>query len=974
MDKDHTRYYLRIAIGITIAILLMVGSSVAITEIDSCTTISEPGYYVLNKSIINSNAINCIYIKSSDVIFDGAGYTIDSSERVGNGININNYKNITLKNLILTDWEQGILYANIENGSITNNSVSNTYSGIYLGSSKNIILDNNNFSSNILGTGIYINYVSNITLSNNIVKDNREGIITENFRDSTLSHNIVLHNQIHGIQIRGNRGGSENNNISYNTVTENGYGIYLTSSENSTLDNNIASNNQFNGIDLGASSGSQLSNNTASNNYAGDGIYLNVCSGSNLSNNIVSNNFRRGIELSSSDNVKLNNNFVSDNGEFGIRLLSSNNNTLSDNNIRNNSYGIYFSNVMNNNIIYNNLFNNNNNYGFSGNNFNYWNTSKMLGINIIGGHYISGNFWSQLDGNGYSQKCIDSEPDGICDLPYQLNENNFDYLPLSIPDNEPPNSVTNLINITFAYTFINWTWTDPQDDDFSKVMIYLNGTFQTNVTNGTQYYNATGLTLDTIYEISIRTVDVAGNVNETWKNNTARTAPLLRVHNINKSTHYSTIQSAIDDADSGNEIHVDSGTYYGTMKVNKQITLSSTSGNPNDTILESPINSEDVINVSVDSVNISGFTLKNAFSMAGIYIGNGVDNSNISNNILMSNYFGIKLDYSSNNTLSGNKAFNNRLGIVLAHSNDNILKRNNASDNSYGINVAGLSSNNILVENIASSNNGYGLGRGDGIGINSWGNNNTLSGNTANLNNDSGIFLRSSTNILSENSVSKNDQGIYMESSDSNTVNSNNVANNNIGVYLWNSITNNINNNYFNNTNNYIQEGIIFGNTWNTTKTPGINIIGALSLGGNFWAYPNGTGFSQTCINTDGDGICDSPNILDANNIDYLPLTSINTILPAIRYINGTVKDHSTGYNLIGVKVSANSTLSTTTNENGFYSFAVTNGTYNLVSTIDDIRYYTNTTTVSTYGQAVVIRDIEMVRKPTGNITGSVTS
>ena len=472
-------------------------------------------------------------------------------------------------------------------------------------------------------------------------------------------------------------------------------------------------------------------------------------------------------------------------------------------------------------------------------------------------------------------------------------------------------------------------------------------------------------TLDRGYILAGSTVSYGAGDYDAWLTKVSSEGS---VHNMNKGITYTTIQLAIDDANPGDEIHVDSGTYYGTMKVNKQITLSSTSGNPIETILESPINSEDVINVSVDSVNISGFTLKNAFSMAGIYIGNGVDNSNISNNILMSNYFGIKLDYSNNNTLSGNKAFNNRLGIVLAHSNDNILKRNNASDNSYGINVAGLSSNNILVANIASSNNGYGLGRGDGIGINSWGNNNTLSGNTANLNNDSGIFLRSSTNILIENSVSKNDQGIYMEFSDSNTVNSNNVANNNIGVYLWSSITNNINNNYFNNTNNYIQEGIISGNTWNTTKTPGINIIGAPSLGGNFWAYPNGTGFSQICTDANKDGICDSPYVLDANNVDYLPLT----IPSGYGYIYGTLLNNSTG--IAGVTISTNTSITTNTDESGRYSILVLAGAYNLIATSEP-KFYTNSSvTVTIVSGTTVLQDIELIKKPIGNINGLVTN
>ena len=59
----------------------------------------------------------------------------------------------------------------------------------------------------------------------------------------------------------------------------------------------------------------------------------------------------------------------------------------------------------------------------------------------------------------------------------------------------------------------------------------------------------------------------------------------------------------------------------------------------------------------------------------------------------------------------------------------------------------------------------------------------------------------------------------------------------------------------------------------------GTNIVGGSYLGGNFWGYPNGTGFSQTCINTNGDGICDSPYVLDANNTDYLTL-AYNSEMP----------------------------------------------------------------------------------------------
>ncbi|MCE8425608.1 MAG: hypothetical protein J5U17_07515 [Candidatus Methanoperedens sp.] len=90
----------------------------------------------------------------------------------------------------------------------------------------------------------------------------------------------------------------------------------------------------------------------------------------------------------------------------------------------------------------------------------------------------------------------------------------------------PPDSITDLHNTTYSQTYINWTWNDPSNSDFDHVEVYLNGTFKINVFKGLQFYNATGLTPATLYNISTRTVDTAGNINQTWVNKTARTAPV----------------------------------------------------------------------------------------------------------------------------------------------------------------------------------------------------------------------------------------------------------------------------------------------------------------------------------------------------------------------------------------------------------------------------------------------------------------
>jgi nitrous oxidase accessory protein len=88
---------------------------------------------------------------------------------------------------------------------------------------------------------------------------------------------------------------------------------------------------------------------------------------------------------------------------------------------------------------------------------------------------------------------------------------------------------------------------------------------------------------------------------------------------------------------------------------------------------------------------------------------------------------------------------------------------------------------------------------------------------------------------------------------------------------LDNSADNHIYNNYFNNTINSREENSI-GNSWNTTEKKSTNILKGPFLGGNFWADPHGTGFSQTAEDSNSDGISDLPYRVNGNDIDYLPL------------------------------------------------------------------------------------------------------
>jgi parallel beta-helix repeat protein len=151
----------------------------------------------------------------------------------------------------------------------------------------------------------------------------------------------------------------------------------------------------------------------------------------------------------------------------------------------------------------------------------------------------------------------------------------------------------------------------------------------------------------------------------------------------------------------------------------------------------------------------------------------------------------------------------------------------------------------------------------------------------------SGIYLDGvQHNNISNNNVSNNSQyGIYLWCSRNNELKTNIISGNGeYGIYLVKDVyggsdNNCIHNNYFDNTNNAYDDVNNTNNIWNTTKTAGTNIIGGPYLGGNFWAKPDGTGFSQICTDVDMDGICDSSYMLASDNIDYLPLAAPDTTL-----------------------------------------------------------------------------------------------
>ena len=474
-----------------------------------------------------SNSKIGIYLYGSNNTLSGNFANSNHRSGSGSGIYLVGSSNMLIGNNASNN-DRGIYLAGSSN-MLNGNNASNNYCGISLSGFNNTLI-NNNINSN-MGSGIYLDGSSNMLTGNNVNSNTGSGIhLGSNTKNNTLSSNNVNSNERNGIFLQY----SSSNTLRSNNVFNNTCGIYLSGSSSNTLSSNNANSNREKGIYLSTwlyfvyypSINNTLIGNNANSN-TGNGISLDFSSNNKLIGNNASSNTGNGIYLDSSSSNMLTGNNANSNTDYGIYIHSSSSNTLNGSNVSNNYYGISLE-SSSNNTVYDNFFNNTNNVQSSVS-VNKWNKTKSSGTNIIGGPYLGGNFWANPGGTGFSQTCPDGDGDGVCNSIYTLDSYNIDYLPLSMnfnKDTVSPANITNLTNITYAPTYINFTWTNPPNPDYHHVMLFLNSTFLMNITAPQNYYNVTGLTPDTEYELGTHTVDRSGNINETWVNKTARTAPI----------------------------------------------------------------------------------------------------------------------------------------------------------------------------------------------------------------------------------------------------------------------------------------------------------------------------------------------------------------------------------------------------------------------------------------------------------------
>lgn len=214
-----------------------------------------------------------VQIDSNNITLDGNGHSLTGT-RTAMGVYLVNRTGVTVRRL----------------------TVSNFYSGIYVGGGGNNTISGNTLSGNIGGSidgGIKLENTSGNVVTGNTSVSNSSGIYLRSAPGNQLTNNTVLQNTYWGIYVSYNSHGTTvtGNNVSYNNTAGRGNwmpGLNISQSHNNVVSSNTVNNNHNDGIQIQFSDNNTVTNNTANHNFIG--LRLNGSKNNVVRDNVLQEN------------------------------------------------------------------------------------------------------------------------------------------------------------------------------------------------------------------------------------------------------------------------------------------------------------------------------------------------------------------------------------------------------------------------------------------------------------------------------------------------------------------------------------------------------------------------------------------------------------------------------------------------------------------------------------------------------------
>lgn len=278
------------------------------TPIDSCTTITEPGRYVLESDVTADETVDtCLRVRSSDVVVEGAGNDIEGVGAFGTaGVAVESpgggrLSNVTVLNVTVRGWDDGVRLVRVDGGRLAGVTATDDRVGVL-----------------VLNT-------RNVALVDVVARDNRlRGVsLLEDSADNRLVNTTATGNQF-GIHLA--EPGARNNTLIDGAAADNEFGVVLVAAHGNTLRGTEATGNRIAGVWLAGARNNTIADSVVSNRFYG--VFLTDRANGNRLVNTTARGNAVGVRLRSSDGNRAARTTATDSSDAAVLLISSDDNAV----------------------------------------------------------------------------------------------------------------------------------------------------------------------------------------------------------------------------------------------------------------------------------------------------------------------------------------------------------------------------------------------------------------------------------------------------------------------------------------------------------------------------------------------------------------------------------------------------------------------------------------------------------------------